>query len=264
MNSTNKLISPRTKAIRHFMSVLAASHKKVFPMNTIFKLFLSLFLISIISTNPLLASTNYDEVKVEVEKTRAELGLLYRQQSSSVEKEQLLTNAGLELQKLVVQSLAPPWYGTKWTFHGTSEEPGKGAIACGYFITTLLRDVGVKLDRVKLAQQASENIIKSLVSRGSIKRFSNKPLKYFLSDVKELGEGLFIVGLDYHVGFISVESSGIFFIHSSYQQPYAVTRELASKSQILNDSKYRVIGKLNDKKFLTAWLSGETFETVGK
>lgn len=230
------------------------------------RIFLSLYcvlLVWIFTCPPLFASTNYDEVKVEAEAIRAELALLYQGESSSVKKELLLAEAGLELQKIVVQSLVPPWYGTKWKFHGTSEEPGKGAIACGYFVTTLLRDAGVKLDRVKMAQQASENIIKSLVSRDSIKRFSNKPLKQFLSDVQKKGEGLYIVGLDYHVGFISVESSGIYFVHSSYQQPQAVIREIASESRILNDSKYRVIGKLNDKKFLTGWLSKENFEIVG-
>ena len=81
--------------------------------------------------------------------------------------------------------------------------------------------------------------------------------------MQKKGEGLYIVGLDYHVGFISVESSGIYFVHSSYQQPQAVIREIASESRILNDSKYRVIGKLNDKKFLTGWLSKENFEIVG-
>jgi len=69
-----------------------------------------------------------------------------------------------------------------------------------------VRDAGVKLERVSLAQQASENIIKPLVSNNSIRRFSNKPLSSFLSNVMQWGNGLYIVDLDFHVGFLFVEN----------------------------------------------------------
>jgi len=116
---------------------------------------------------------------------------------------------------------------------------------------------------VSLAQQASENIIKSLVSKSSIRRFSNKPLTSFLNNVSEWGDGLYIVGLDFHVGFISVENGDAYFIHSSYQSPYAVTRDVASESAILASSKYRVVGKLGDEKLINGWLKGIKFKTVG-
>src|ERR1700741_5295000 len=53
-------------------------------------------------------------------------------------------------------SLLPCWYGTPWGFYGTTEEPGQGTIACGYFVTTVLRDAGCSLQRIKLAQYPSE------------------------------------------------------------------------------------------------------------
>ncbi len=170
--------------------------------------------------------------------------------------------ASLEFQRLITERLAPPWYGTKWAFHGVSQEPGKGSIACGYFVTTLLRDAGINLERVALAQQASENIIKSLVSSLSIRRFSDKPLSDFLINAEKWGEGIYIVGLDYHVGFISVEPEETYFVHSSYQTPGAVVRELASESKVLASSKYRVLGKLSDEKFLGRWFNGARFETI--
>ena len=34
------------------------------------------------------------------------------------------------------------WKKTAWDFNGTATKPGDGPIACGYFVTTLLRDIG--------------------------------------------------------------------------------------------------------------------------
>lgn len=209
-----------------------------------------------------LASPLYEKAINEAENIRISFAESYKADLAIEQKKLLLGKISLEFQRLLTQRLAPFWYGTKWDFHGTSEEPGKGGIACGYFVTTLLRDVGVNLERIALAQQASENIIKSLVSPASIRRFSNKPLSHFLNNVNKWGAGIYIVGLDYHVGFISVESDGTYFIHSSYQAPYAVIRDIASDSQILANSGYRVVGRLSDEKLLGGWLSGAKFETV--
>lgn len=208
------------------------------------------------------ASELYEDAKVEANKARNELALLHKKELSSPQREKLLLNASLELQRLIIERLAPHWYGTKWGFYGTSEIPGEGVIACGYFVTTLLRDAGVNLERARLAQQAAENIIKTLVSRASIRRFSNKPLKHIIGNVKDWGQGIYIVGLDSHVGFLSVDPHGVYFVHSSYQEPFAVIREVAAESQILENSKYIVLGKLSDEKLLEGWFSGARFETI--
>ena len=210
------------------------------------------------------SSAEYEDTKSEAIKVRSELMSRYQGDSTLLKKQSFLTEANLTFQKLLIEQLAPAWYGTEWAFHGTSQKPGQGTIACGYFVTTLLRDAGIKLERARLAQQASESIIKSLVSKESIRRFSNKPLSTFLSNLTDWGSGVYIVGLDFHVGFISVETEGVYFIHSSYQSPYAVTREIASQSVILASSKYRVVGKLEDEKFITGWLNQTQFETIGK
>jgi len=209
--------------------------------------------------SPAICIAAYSETKAAIEARRLLLAQTYQASDSAEEKSALLSKAGLELQKIITSDLAPHWYGTPWSFSGTSQIPGEGSIACGYFVTTLLRDAGFNLERVKLAQQASENIIKALVLPASIKRFSGKPLDRFLNDARALGNGIYIVGLDYHVGFISVEESGAYFIHSSYQEPFAVVRESAQTSQILADSRYRVIGKLADEKLLIGWLTQQHF-----
>jgi hypothetical protein len=161
------------------------------------------------------------------------------------------------------QNIFPFWYGTDWDFNGVTETPREGKIACGYFVTTVLRDAGLRLSRVSLAQQASEKIIKSLTTAPYIKRFHNAPIEKFVDEVKNSGEGLYVVGLDIHVGFILNNGEEIYFIHSSYVEPSEVIREKAVESPILSSSKYRVIGNISaDDQLITKWLNQTAIPTL--
>ena len=154
----------------------------------------------------------------------------------------------------LTQKIFPYWYGTDWDFNGTSQKPNEGSIACGYFVTTTLRDLGVDINRVKLAQCASEEMIKTLVSEGNIYRFSNKSIQEFEKTLKEKGNGIYVVGLDNHTGFLYLSDEGNFFIHSSGARPFKVVKEKFIESSLLMKSKYRVAGKLSsDKTLLTNW-----------
>lgn len=148
-----------------------------------------------------------------------------------------------KLLKYAVDSLLPCWYGTKWDFNGTTTQPQKGAIACGYFVTTVLQDIGVRINRIKLAQCPSSVLIERTCS--NISRYSNKPLQHFINEVKTKGPGLYITGLDNHTGFICNDGIDIYFIHSSYYSPKAVVKERAIESLPLKNSKFRMIGKIN-------------------
>jgi hypothetical protein len=144
----------------------------------------------------------------------------------------------------IADSLLRCWYGTKWDFNGTSETPGTGTIACGYFVTTVVRDAGIPINRIKLAQCASEEMIKTICVSTSIKRYSNVGINKVLDEVRKSGFGLFVVGLDNHTGFIFNNEKEIFFIHSTFVTPSCVIKEKAFESSILIQSKYKVIGKL--------------------
>lgn len=147
------------------------------------------------------------------------------------------------------------WYGTKWDFNGTTEKPNEGKIACGYFVTTTLRDAGVPIDRVKMAQCASEEMIRTLTDKKYIYHFSGISLDDFEKKIKRKGNGLYIIGLDNHTGFISITDDGNYFIHASGWFPFKVIKEVLGKSSVLGKSKYRVVGKISDdKEFLDKWL----------
>jgi hypothetical protein len=149
--------------------------------------------------------------------------------------------------RFIVDSIIPYWYGTKWNFYGTTEEPNKGTIACGYFVTTVLRDAGLRINRIKLAQAASEEMIRTVCIRKSIKRYSHTPMQSFITELLQLENGLYVVGLDFHTGFIYHNNDALYFIHSSYQTPQCVIKQNAGASSILASSKYKVIGKVNLK-----------------
>lgn len=232
-------------------------------------LILSLFSTSCVAqTNPQtventpvnFSDQNYQTRLKSVETKRLELAAEYRQ---SANKKAVLEKANKVLVSAIYNEIFPAWYGTDWDFYGTTEIPREGKIACGYFVTTVLRDAGVKVQRVSLAQQASENIIKSLTTAPFIKRFHNANIENFVADVKNQGEGLYVVGLDVHVGFILHDGGEVWFIHSSYGEPSEVVKEKALESVILTSSKYRVLGKISaDNQFILKWLNQTPIQTV--
>jgi hypothetical protein len=200
--------------------------------------------------NPQIAAItilNYDSCKKDIllikQKNKTSWAKLAKQQ-----KEKLFTNA-------VTKNIIPGWIGTAWDFNGISQTPQKGTIACGYFVTTVLRDAGLNLARIKLAQYASEQMITALVQPKYIQRFSNLPMNNFITSIQQQGYGLYIVGLDNHTGFIYNDGREIYFIHSTFVGTRNVQQEKAAASRVLQQSKYKVLGKISaDEKVLEKWI----------
>lgn len=161
---------------------------------------------------------------------------------------------GNEFTNLMVDKIFPYWYGTPWNFNGTTQKPNEGKIACGYFVTTTIEDMGFPINRIKLAQCASEEMIKNLVSKENITRFSGISMEDFEKKIIKKGNGLYIIGLDNHTGFVQISDDGNYFIHSNGYFPQEVMKEKLSDSKNIAKSKYRVVGKISaDKKFLNNW-----------
>jgi hypothetical protein len=204
----------------------------------------------------------YNAVLENLRLQRTELLAKYRDASGSNAQREVLHQAAQIFFYAVSAEIIPSWYGTGWDFNGTTQIPGNGKIACGYFVTTVLRDTGLKIERAVLAQQASECIIKSLVAEKNIRRFSNVEGTAFLEQLTVLEPGLYVLGLDKHVGFLMIESNAQYFIHSSYLRPFCVTKEPAAESRALMSSGYRVLGNLlADESLLLKWLGQEKIPT---
>lgn len=188
---------------------------------------------------------NYSITKQKIIFLRDSLRRIYHIQSDSIEN--IFTHA-------VVDKLIIHWYGTTWDFNGITEEPGKGQIACGYFVTTILRDAGFKVQRIKLAQSPASIIIEKVADKNAIRHFSLKSVNYVDSVVKSMGEGLYVVGLDFHVGFLHNDGASVYFIHSNYIRREGVVKELIQQSAAFANSKYRVIGKIGKASLTKNWL----------
>ncbi|AII50605.1 hypothetical protein [Hymenobacter sp. APR13] len=147
------------------------------------------------------AAAEYGPRVAELAAQRTALAARYRQARTAAQKAAVLQQA----RQLLVASLDtviwPAWYGTPWAFYGTTQQPQQNSIACGYFVTTTLRDAGLRLNRVALAKTTSEKLIQNLTDEAHIRRYRLVPQRSFVAQMQQLGDGLYIVGLDFHVGF---------------------------------------------------------------
>jgi hypothetical protein len=147
--------------------------------------------------------------------------------------------ASHRLYNTLKDSIFPAWYNTPWDFNGISNIPGEGEIACGYFVSTTLKHAGFNLNRYKLAQQGATAIATAICGKDKMKRIGS--LEEVLAYAGEVQNGLFIVGLDYHVGFLVVENSEVYFVHSDYFNN-KVIKEKALTSQGFGATNSYVIG----------------------
>ncbi|PKQ61145.1 hypothetical protein BZG02_16795 [Labilibaculum filiforme] len=117
-------------------------------------------------------------------------------------------------------------------------------------------DLGFNIPRIKWAQSASEVFISKLAERKDIKRFSNRPVSEIRKYLLFAGRGIYLVGLDQHVGFVLVDSNKMSFIHPSYYYPEkGVMSETLNSENPFKHSKYRVIGKLFSDKMVINWMN---------
>jgi hypothetical protein len=201
---------------------------------------------------------SYDDLKKRVLITRDDFFVKYSS-ADSINQKLVLDSARRFIFETITQNIFSHWFGTPWEFYGQSRTPQKGTIACGYFATGVLSDVGFGIPRVKWAQSASEVFIKRL-SR-EIKRFHNRPISEVVEYIKKRENGLYIVGLDCHVGFIYKNNDSIKFVHSSYYQPsIGVMAEDLDSWNPLRDSKYRVLGRILDDSMIISWINGKRIE----
>ena len=184
--------------------------------------------------------------------------------ASNKNKQDILIEVKSRLENELTQNIFPAWHGTPWNFHGTSTTPGQGKIACGYFVSTSLVHIGFKVNRIKLAQQPSQRIIRTFMKKSAMDISSRRSLPNIKKQLLKSGDGIYIVGLDTHVGFVIVKNNTITFTHSSYYSnpTKCVKTEPYNSKNPLADSKYRVFGKLFHPQMLINWLQAHPYQVA--
>jgi hypothetical protein len=206
-------------------------------------------------TSDIVLNETYPELIAQVKKKQTEIKAAYLK-ADSTERDSIIIVAQEYLLKTITTDFFNHWYGTEWDFNGTTRTPREGKIACGYFITTVLSDVGFKIPRVYWAQQASEYYIKRMTS--DIKRYSNVSIEKVMTYFQGREDGLYVVGLDSHVGFVYKRGKKLQFVHASYYNPKeGVKSENLDSKNPLSESEYRVIGRIMDKEMVRKWILEE-------
>ncbi len=193
---------------------------------------------------------NYTTVKAFIQKSKNALISYYK-----TKPKENYEKASKKYLELFENKIIRSWLLTRWNFNGTTKIPKQGTIACGYFVTTTLYDMGINIDISKYAQCGSDIMTKHLIDKKNYINLSNLSFDNFIKTLKNKKPFLAIVGLDYHTGYILNNGKELFFIHSSYIKNRGVIKQIAAESKELLSSKWKTIGFIsNDVKFMKNWL----------
>lgn len=157
----------------------------------------------------------------------------------------------------LINKIIPHWYGTPWSFEGHTAIPNQGKIACGYFISTTLRDMGINVNRYKLAQKSPLEEAK-MISCGSVVEnvVQDTPEKAFQQINNLTKEGLYFIGFDEgHVGYLLKREGELFLIHSNYFSPVSVCMETLKESKVFKRfTKFHLVAISHNDNLLQHWL----------
>jgi len=157
----------------------------------------------------------------------------------------------------LVDDIIPHWYGTPWSFGGHTEQPNQGKIACGYFVSTTLRDMGLQINRYKLAQKSPVDEAKMISCGAVINNIVKDTAEKAFVEIDSLtSEGLYFIGFDEgHVGYLLKRKGELFLIHSNYLAPVSVCMETLKESRVFKRfSKFHLVSISHNETLLQRWL----------
>lgn len=167
----------------------------------------------------------------------------------------------------------PAWMGMPWGLGKNSTarrpfEPGK-VVGCSYFVTSVLQNAGLALsNRYHFAQAPALEIQRSLApARGDVHRFFSIPPAELSRRVAALGDGLYVIGLNNHVGFVDVHGGRVDVVHASYNDDQVVIAEPLAEAQVIANSQkagYFVSPIFQDDRLVDHWLKGRAVPFEGR
>ncbi len=206
----------------------------------------------------------YTDAKRRLTLQRDSLSAIFKAASAGPGKKHMLKEAGKILTQGIIFDLIPFWYGTPWTFEGHTSEPGKGTVACGYFVSTVLRDAGLNLNRYKLAQGSPAAEAFTISGADSISLLEGVSVKRIGDYFAQKDPGLYFIGLDYHVGFLLNTRRSQYFIHSNYILNSGVMIEPILDSRAFSSSRYYIVDITTNDELIRKWLYKERIEVVAE
>ena len=202
---------------------------------------------------------DYALVRADLARQRAHWAGRFAEAQDSLQREAALDSAAAALTHGLVSGIFAHWMGTAWAFEGHTDTPGQGEVACGYLVSTTLKHAGFNLNRYKLAQQSAFDACKTLHLGQRPEALATKPAEMVADDfLASQTDGLYVVGLDYHIGFLLKAEGKLLFIHSAYLPPKVVRAETARTSAAFCNSRSHWITPITrNRPLVKAWLTGE-------
>jgi len=201
------------------------------------------------------STKTYNVVKASIQSEKLRLS----------KKEISTDSLGQVFKESLVHRIMPFWAGTSWTFEGHTSVPNKGEIACGYFVSTTLKHIGMNLNRYKLAQQSPINEAKSLALDQKVFEVNEVSLEATSLKIKEtIKEGIHFIGLGYsHVGYILKEKGELYLIHSNYIGDNGVEIERFEESEVVApDGVFYIVELSSNDTFLKSWVKGKEIKII--
>ncbi|MBW2261498.1 MAG: hypothetical protein JRG91_05940 [Deltaproteobacteria bacterium] len=220
---------------------------------------------------PPVQQPTFEQTLASIAKKQASLSARWSKADTKQEREAVRKEARAFVTEAIVESIFPAWMGTPWTMYAVKDglkpdalypgEEGKG-VSCSYFIASILTNAGLRLEsRSAFAGAIALHIQRSLApDEEDLHRYWNVTPAEFEDRLVALGEGLYIVGLNCHVGFIVVEGGEARFVHSSYVDPFEVVDEKVDASEAIANSEksgYVVTTLFKDDRLIEHWLEGK-------
>ncbi|MCD4793975.1 MAG: hypothetical protein K8R54_12125 [Bacteroidales bacterium] len=207
---------------------------------------------------------NYISLKKTISAIRIDLKNKYLATKDSFDKQQIIDSARYIFTDYLLNNIIPFWYGTEWDFNGYTNTPNKGVIACGYFVSTTLKHMGLNIDRYKLAQQAPHNEAKTFEPDSNLLYFNTDTIyeiydifNFYKSLESKLKPGLYFVGLYNHVGFLFSRDNKLYFIHSNYIDGYVMIERIF-ESNAFKSSFYYIADITHNDDLIRKWILNST------
>lgn len=169
--------------------------------------------------------------------------------------------SGKDFENYLLNDIIPHWYGTEWDFNGYTSVPNQGVIACGYFVSTTLLQMGINIDRYKMAQQAGLHEAQTLALDDKNYRTIHgiDSLKVILK--QDYTDGIYFVGLDNHVGYLYIKDQIPYFIHSNYIDDKVMIQK-AYYAPAFVSGIYVIAEISTNEKLMERWRSGAAVPVI--
>jgi hypothetical protein len=191
------------------------------------------------------AVEKWDESVDAIAAARVRFAAEWRAATTPGERALVRDRASVYLANAMIDRLLPPWLGMAWGMgkNSTATRPhqeGK-SISCSYFVGAVLQGAGFQLrDRFRLGQAAALDIQKSLVGgAGKVHRFLSIPPAELRAKLAPLDDGLYVIGLDVHVGLVVIRGDVVRFVHASYTGEQVVSDEPLAEAVAIARSQRR-------------------------